>query len=211
MPDSTPSLRAYPPVRSFEVEVSEMDTPNARPADEILAEMRALNAAGQAVECKSTMTEARSIVANVFASRANTASNIDGLLISAAMAKIIGEDVKPFLVEMPRSGPWDRIVLETIAHAWTRCVAGHPEVAIELLPKLRARQHEEESPPRGRPDAVNLMAMYYWMSAVEALANGNRVEAERLWRRALEVGAHFGTDSHLLVSWTFAATFFPTD
>lgn len=178
-----------------------------RSAAEMIAETRALNEAGKAVESKQTDAAIR-LVRNLYASR-RSCTSVEDTITLAAMAKILGDSVEPHINPIPTEGPWDKIVLETVAHVWISCMAGRPEVARRLLPEIRAKQHEDEG-IEGRKGAVNLMSMYYWTIAVEALANGDRKEAKRFWKRALEVGSHFGTDSHMIVSWTYVATFFPT-
>ena len=209
MTDSTPSIRAYPSTLPEPAEEErELLT---RSADNILSEMRALNAAGRAVTQKSNMTEARDLVRIALADRSMSMDTVEDRLTCAAMAKVIGAQSVFYAVSPPPiDSTWENTVKQTVAHAWIALVEGDRSIALDLLPRLRARQYDEER-VQGRRGGVNLMAMYFWMNAVEALARDDRSEAERLWKRALEVGSHFGTDSTTIVSWTYVATFFPTD
>jgi hypothetical protein len=179
-------------------------------ADLLIAEMGALNDAAAAVEHQVAANDARKRVRHAYVARAEALS-VEDRVILAGMAKIIGEDPGDFAVEPPSADEsWERQVTETVAHAWIELSLGRTASAIDLIPRIRARQPDEQR-VEGRSGAVNLMAMYFWMTAIEAMARGDRPTARRFWKRALDVGSNFGTDSHLMVSWTYVATFFPTD
>lgn len=164
--------------------------------------------------------------------KARVEENLDGIEdrgIMAAMAKILNEDPKIFTPKAPeekkfppgkialretadthisgtrRRSTWEQVVTSSCIRSWIDIVTGRPQVALSAIAIIRSRMDKEES----EQGAGNLMAMGFWLEALEALANEDLSEARRLWGRALDVGEHFSTDSHLTVSWTFAATFIP--
>lgn len=173
-------------------------------------EINALNAAAAIIDGKGKAQEVRTRVRTLLLTNVPRIESPTDLAICAAMAKITGVDVDRFKIDTPSGGTWEEMVTYTIAYAWTEWAAGRPVVAANVLPQLRSAQEESDA-RRHRSGAINLMAMSYWLTAVEALAKNDLKEADRYWRRALELGSHFGTDSHLLVSWTYVATFFPND
>ena len=210
MPDSVPSLRAVPSVpRLDEVVMDSFD--ERRKQDELLIELDALNAASLATEHKEGSDEARRLVMQALRTRERvTPLDIEEQVIPVAMARIVGSPVASFTDFPPATDAteWEHVVSRTVVRAWVAWVQGIPEVASSEIARLRARQQNEEHID-ARSGAVNLMALYLWAGAVEALARGERPESFRLWKRAIEVVTSFGADASLLVQWTFAATFFP--
>jgi hypothetical protein len=206
--DPSPAHRVVPPIPTFS-DVEDFDS--LRPAEEVIAEISALNEAADVVDNRGDTDEARRLVGAAFVDRSPYMSTIEDIGVGAAMTRILGENTEPFLVGQPSGAAlaWEARVLQTVLHAWTEWTLGRPEAALTSLPRLRAAQHDQER-VTARSGAVNLMAMYYWLTAVERLAAGETSEAKRWWKRALEVGSHFGTKSHLVISWTYAASFFPS-
>jgi len=177
----------------------------------MLAEIKALQSAWRAIEHVSETDEARRIIADIFPRRCASPTTVEDNAVCASMAKIIGEDAAPFRVARSVSEEkWEQHVLQTIACAWFDWSQGNVETARDVIPKLRAAQQSAQQTGQ-RKGAINLMTLYMWASAIEALINGDRKESQRLWKRALDLGSHFGTDSHPVVSWTYAASFFPTN
>jgi hypothetical protein len=210
MSDSIPSLRAVPIVpKNREAAMDDFD--ERREQEDVLGELVALNTATLAIDFKESPHEARHLVEAALGSRARFEPRIvEDHLIAASMAKIVGQDIPfdPEAVREAEAEAWERKVTKTIVRAWIEWAKGRPEVALVELPLLRMRQHEEER-IGVKSGAVNLMALYLWAGAVEALARGENVEATRLWKRALDVACSFGADASLLVQWTYAASFFP--
>jgi hypothetical protein len=120
--------------------------------------------------------------------------------VHSALALLAGED--PVKHIAARSGlpvhPIDRA-----CEAWTSYVIGNEGLA------QRCRQLVLREVERPREDAVQAMALRNWVHAMESLAYNDVYNARRLWQRALEIGGTFGTPSHYLVSWTYAAAFRP--
>lgn len=60
-----------------------------------------------------------------------------------------------------------------------------------------------------RDAAVHAMAVRFWACALLALADEDMREAQRLFRRAIEVAASFGVESQPAIAWMYAAVFLP--
>ncbi len=211
--DSIPSLRALPAVPSTgALDCSSTDDFDERwTVEDIMSEMNALNAAGRAVRLQGDPEEAKQLVAGVLTTRAAVVPHlVEEYAIPCAMAKIVGADVTPFLVPAApdEEEVWTTYTVRTVLNAWTLWAAGSIGDAKSSLLRFRDRQHREET-VKTRKGGVNLMALYFWAGAIEALANEKRPEAMRLWNRALELSATHGTSSSTLIQWTFVASFFP--
>lgn len=202
MSDSTPTIRSVPHSGN-EVDVSDIpDNPDA-----LVREIGALNAMLRSVGQHSVSKPTVRLVQAVFAERlhrSSASSSIEGRGISAAMAKILGEKAAPFASEVPVSSPWERVTTATVVAAWIAWADGYLEQARALLSQVDLERH-----PPLREGAINLMALGFWVQGIEHLLQGDKTSSKRFWQRAIEMGAHFGTESHLLVSWTYAASFFP--
>lgn len=210
MSDSIPSLRAVPVVSKNREAVMD-DFDERRGQEDVLSELVALNTATLATEFKENADDARRTVCEALLNRERFEPRlVEDRLIHASMAKIVGRDIDfdPEIVD--EAEVWERAVTKTIVRAWIEWSQGHPQFALLELPRLRDRQQAEERiGPQG--GAVNLMTLYIWCGAVDALVHGERSEAARLWKRAIAVASSFGADASLLVQWTYAASFFPTN
>lgn len=175
----------------------------------LFAEMDALNAAGKAADGAGDAQEARDLTRAAF--DAFDPKDAQDGLAKAAMAFILGEDVKPLVPKAPAAEPWIQHVFESIARAWA-CWAADPSspAPLEEVARLRREQKDREDVGSSRrAGAIQLIALYFWAAGVEALAKNNLDEARRFWKRAIDIGASWGTESHPAVLWTYAATFFP--
>lgn len=211
MTDSVPSLRAIPvPVAFDEVIPEHFD--ERRQQAEVLNELEALNAASLATEHRENPDAARRLVTCALDARERLHPLfVEECAIPAAMAKIVGRDMIPFTdFPLTEGTGWECTVTRTIIRGWLAWAQGEPEIALIELPHLVARQHDEEHLD-ACTGAVNLMTLYIWCGAVEALARGEREKSARLWKRAMAVASSFGADASLLVQWTYAASFFPVN
>lgn len=130
---------------------------------------------------------------------------IEGHAILCALTRIAGEPPPNCLPGEPVAKPWAAHMIEAASAAWCAWAHGSPEIAVEQVALLRA---EEQEVVEG-PGAVHRMALENWAEAIAAISEGKTEEARRLWLRAIEIGSSFGTESHLAVLWTYAATFQP--
>lgn len=180
--------------------------------EDMLAEIDAMHIAlkvtnSQTTPCEQEVTEARSLIRTAF-KYYSPSKTPDAQVIACAMAHILGEDVRKFIPKTPVQDPWERHVSETVGRAWA-CWAADPNspTPSEEMSRLRREQASREASEGS--GAIHLMALFFWVSAIEALSKRDMTEARRFWLRAMEVGSSHGTDSHPVVLWTFAATFFP--
>lgn len=179
----------------------------ARDPDEMLAEIAALNVVLLAVDKKRDRAEAVAIVHRVVGKRLNLTRHED-FFVTCAMHRIVGEPLPDDELPLDES-KWTTFVLRTVLRAWLAWARGQEAVATEMLRSLKIDQKHKER-VQERTGAVHLMALYFWASAVEALAQGDRVNSLKLWKRAMEVGSTVGTESALLVQWSYAASFLPS-
>lgn len=159
-------------------------------AQRIIAESRALRAAmamtGEAVQLiRDVCQEPR--------------DGIEGALTTWAMEKILGELRLPESFVF-RKGP-GREFFSYVAYAWGCWATGdvaNARVWLKMADRL----------PEASGEALHMMALNPWKSAVEALVEGNQDEAMRLYRRAMEIGSQVGTPTNTAIQWTYAASFF---
>ncbi len=173
--------------------------------DAMLAELDALHAIVQVIDQGDDPQEALDLTRRAFDLAANP-KTFEAQIIRYAMAIVLGESVT--LPATNGRGSWERALYEGIARAWACWAADATSpVPAEEFAKLHSRS--EFGNDTKRKGAVHLMALHHWLTAVEALVEGNPVAARRFWKRAIEVGASFGTESHPVVLWAYAASFWP--
>ena len=96
----------------------------------------------------------------------------------------------------PVQEPADRRRFEEIAKAWLNWSnASHAEVP-------------EETKSQAAGGGMNLMAYNLWAGAVRALVEDNVPEAERLYRRVLDLGAQYDIEHFRVIRLTYVASFF---
>jgi len=175
----------------------------------VFMEHDAMQAAFAAAEGQGDPAAARALVQQVFVSWRPT--DFEGKLTLCAMAKFIGEDLSPFFPQRAVENPWERRCFETIGRAWAAWAMDplNPEAAYEIrwLREEQVREAQEGGDHPKTAGAIHLMALDFWAMAVGTLAQGDPVEAKRLWKRAIEIGGTHGTPSHPAVLWTYAASF----
>lgn len=183
--------------------------PNAA-VQRIISEMKALNAAAACLEQKIPALDAMELVRRVLEEKP-VEPTTECTVIRSAMTKILGIQSDAKVPPPVRNSEWDTLTGDTIAYAWLSLINGNPKVALDVLPRLRAEQHDNQKiSAKARKGSINLMSMYFWLTAVEALANGDKTSSRQYWLKAIDIGSHFGTESHLMVSWSYVATFFPS-
>jgi len=122
---------------------------------------------------------------------------IEEQVIYGAQAKILGLPViQPTFV--PSKKPADRRMFEIVAKAWLMWAAGlDPKALLHTIPK-----------PSEYGGAIHMMAIEPWASATEALFGQDNEEARRLFRRSVEIGTQYDTETNEVVKWAYAASFF---
>ena len=121
-------------------------------------------------------------------------SSVEDQVIRGAQALLLKELVS-FPSFEPVKKPADRRAFETLAKAWLVWAAGgDPQ---PTLPKSKEFG-----------GALHMMALEPWGEAIRALSNQNTPEAKRLFRRALELGTQYGTDTNDAIHWAFLGSFY---
>lgn len=96
----------------------------------------------------------------------------------------------------PVQEPADRRRFEEVAKAWL------------MWSNCQKAEVPEETKSQATGGGMNLMAYNLWASAVRALIEEDLAEAERLYRRVLDLGAQYDIEHFRAIKWTYAASFF---
>ncbi len=158
----------------------------------ILGEL--LSCTDQMLPCQEARTQLRSIF------EAHRPDDPESWLKHSAMARLLGE-ATPFPENLETEKTATAKLFLRGAHAWALWAAGRIQ---EAQIKLSA----SEVPSRQGGDEIHLMALGPWYCGVEALLRGDLLEARRYFRRSMEVGSQFGTETNNAIQWSYAATFF---
>lgn len=171
----------------------------------LLAEMDALSAALRAAELGEDPDDAKARVAGMTEHR--NPKTIEEFVVAGAMRRILGKlPEAPGL--RPVKQPWDKQLEEIVGLAWLFWARGDNDRATAILRKLSERQKKHER-VAARSGAVNVVTLTFWSKAVTHLLEGDRKLAQKFFKRAIEIGSQIGTDSHPMISWAYAATYFP--
>lgn len=163
----------------------------------VLAEMRALNAGLEVLETHSKREPAFEVIRE-FATNFVPETFGDSVKL-AAMKLVVGEP--PPKLERPRfHSSKEQFAADVVSFAWYSWATGNAKQAQKLLEGLYAREQE---PTTG---AVHLLTLSFWASAVMLLIQDDPTNAKRFFRRALDLGSQFGTESHVIISWAYLAT-----
>jgi hypothetical protein len=174
--------------------------------EQIIAEMIALNASLRAIKDPGEVPDALRLVRQSFKVR-KAPKSFEDFVIVQAMRKLLGlEPLKGFPKTLSMY-PWTQAVFEVVGLAWVAWAEGKPIEAEKFVKQLWGAPERAGAVPDDRRGAVHLLALQSWAKAVEALAAGVPEEAERFFKRAAEIGASFGNESHPVVLWTMAASF----
>lgn len=170
----------------------------------IAHEMDALQASLKVVEEGADPDEAR-LLGRTYLGRLEP-STIEEHVIEASLLRILGRSVEAPIC-LPRERPWEAHVAEVVALSWLAWAGNDNDRAHALVKSLRSCQKQKET-FTGQGGAIHLLTLYFWSQAVELLVNADRPGARRFFKRAIEMGSQFGTDSHPMISWAYAASFF---
>lgn len=115
-----------------------------------------------------------------------------------AAAKVLGEEVTP-PARLPIGGNRAEQLYARTALAWMAWAAGERSRAKKILDLPLEEKGGGE---------IHLMALGFWCRAVGDLLRDDHEEARRYFKRAMEVGSQFGTESSLAIQWAYVGTFF---
>lgn len=170
----------------------------------IAHEMGALQAVQLVVEGHGDPGEAR-LLCRTYLARLEPES-LEERVIAAALRRIL---CRPMVVPghgEPRTEPWEACMADTVALAWMSWAAGDCGGALATAKRFTTVQKKHGT---GKAGAIHLLTLSFWSEAVTLLSEGDLAGARRFFKRAIELGSQFGTDSHPMVSWAYAASFFP--
>ena len=170
--------------------------------EQAIAEANALSAALAFVEGRGSRDEAAKLTEKAL--RGHVAEGLEGVVVRHAMEHVVGRAHEALPVVKPNGKSLEGRIFEATSLAWLRWINGEDlqssHEALQLL-----QEEGESCQPQG--GALHLMALRPWQFAMRALLSGDREEAKRLFRRAVELGSQCGTESSPVVQWTYAATF----
>lgn len=128
-------------------------------------------------------------------------------VISSAMAYIAKE--KSCVISEPhKKGSFDDILCQTTAYVWYLWSQNRSEEALQVIQRFRTTVSNSLRVAGIKSGAIHRRVLNYWLQACEALILGQIPKSKKLWKRSLELGAHFGTDSHPMICWTYVASFY---
>jgi len=180
-------------------------TATASTHSKLLAESKTLSLAADVLEAGSDSLEVRRACRELLVQERRP-ETVSDLVRWSALRRIIGETFipdHPGVTEPDIEDELELALFEATAHAWLAWLRGSPS---EPGKGLRTAREALEGREGG---LLHRLALGYWSEAVEALLGDDVPEARRLFRRAIEVGGQFGTESSPTVLWSYVATFLP--
>jgi len=165
----------------------------------LMSESRAVAMVCEAIEGRESPLRVQQFIQGLF--RNQPSDTVEDRITWYAMGKILQS-------ELPAPDRFDeetedaeRALFLSVAWAWVVWASGgSKDSALAELDKLRL---QEEG-----PNVLHHLALSNWAFAVRALLTSKTKEAKRRYRRALDVGSQFGTESNPVITWTYAASFF---
>jgi hypothetical protein len=156
-----------------------------------------LRTALDSIENPSRRAEALGLISEWHKEASPVLETVEELVVYGAHERILGKKVTPPKFE-PVKKPSDRSLYERIALAWLTWASGHsPTLLLRTLPK--ASEYG---------GAIHVMALEPWAQATKALHERNFEEARRFFRRSIELGTQYSTESLKTVEWAYVASFF---
>lgn len=161
-----------------------------------LTEMDALNAALRAESAVDR--EAASDLVRAALRQAPEPLTIAERVVHTAMQKIVGQPINSCLLTAT-TDRWETYVEQTLSLAWIEWARGN-DSREQMIPLMATPDSHIDS-------AVHMIVLGFWREAIVKLCDYDPTEARRMFKRALSLGASYGTESHRIVSWSFAASF----
>ena len=159
-----------------------------------LIELRLLGALASFIETGEGLAETAALT-ELF--RASQPTDVTGWVRHCAAGKILGEVVSP--PTLPVTGDGAEQLFARTANAWMAWAMGDRVKAEKIL--------RDAEPARGGGE-IHLMALGFWCRAVGALIREDSHEAQRYFKRSMEVSAQFGTESSIAIQWAYVGSFF---
>jgi hypothetical protein len=185
-------------------EVGPEPSENENAVVRVMHEMSALNAALRVAEGLGGDVQEALLLSRTYLARFSP-ETVEERVIEVSIRKILGEAVEA----QDLSGApveWEGYVQHMVATAWLFWMGGNPTRAraqlVEVQTKRKAKTFADKK------GSLHLFTLYFWSQAISELLDGDRAAARRYFKRSIELGAQFGTDSHPMISWAFAGTFF---
>jgi hypothetical protein len=169
----------------------------------VLHEMEALNACMAVCDGQGSPEEAK-LLCRTYLGRLDP-STVEEYVTEAALLHILDRSVE-LADPWSHAKSWEEQVAEAVALAWLSLISGDADDARVRIMDLRAKRKAETF--HGKSGALHLLTLAFWSEAILLTAAGDHTGARRYYKRALEYGAQLGTDSHPMISWAYAATFF---
>ena len=123
----------------------------------------------------------------------------------AALQRILKRPVTAGITDLVPT-PWEDHMADLAALAWTAWAASDRLKAEAVLFTLRSKRRQDQGVFTAEGGALHLLTLYFWTDATAALVSDDRQGARRFFKRALDLGAQFGTPSHPMISWAYAAS-----
>lgn len=185
--------------------VDDVVVPLLPAASTVVKEAEALCLAHRVVHEGVGRRSTRQLIQTLLRSRHE--NSLEERVISAAMAHIVKE--KSCAISEPhKKGSFEEILCQTTAYVWYLWSQNRPEEALQVIQRFRTTVSNSLRVAGIKSGAIHRRVLNYWLQACEALILGQIPKSKKLWKRSLELGAHFGTDSHPMICWTYVASFY---
>jgi hypothetical protein len=164
-----------------------------------LIEGRAIQRLFAAMEGQESLGESLQLVEHLH--RTQPCDSPEEILTWYAMGKLLGKPLDTPERFIGDDDDTEEALFQTTAWAWMNWACG--EDAKKPLFALSELKHHTED------KLIHVLALSNWSNAVENLLRANLPEAKRRYRRAVDLGSQFGTDTSTAIFWTYSATFLP--
>lgn len=171
--------------------------------DRIVHEMDALSAATEMAEGRGDAEEARRLC-RTYLWRMEPETTEEAVTM-AALQRILKRPVTAEVSDLVPA-PWEDHVADLAAVAWTAWAASDRLKAEAVLFTLKSKRRQDQGVFTAEGGALHLLTLYFWTDATAALIQEDNPGARRFFRRALDLGSQFGTASHPMISWAYAAS-----
>ncbi len=147
------------------------------------------------LEVAQSKTPQRAVaMAKRFLEKRHPPTQIEEQVVWVALSRIAGVPCR----DLPLQPTQD--ALSFTASSWIRWLTtGHSE-DFQIGVLMADREITERS-------VLDGTTLRLWALACKSLSQGEKKEALRFWKRALEYGGQLGVESYLSVRWSFVATF----
>jgi hypothetical protein len=163
-----------------------------------MTEGRAISVVCKAMEGRENPLKAQKFVESLLNDQPR--DTVEDQVTWYAMLRIAGREIHTGQIFYEGDVDHDRELFLAAASAWVAWAAEGPSKRTFNLHLLNLSDEGSS--------VLHHIALSNWARAVKSLLAGDHVEARRFYRRAVEVGGQFGTETNSVIVWTYAATFF---